>query len=92
MLLQLAAELASARETSKVLEGAKADLLEQVAQWKEHTSKGEAELRELRLTLQQQTAETTATEQAHQEVCVCADWRVQWLMALCVLLCRRWTV
>lgn len=68
VLLQLTAELAKAGEAAQVLEEAKADLLEKVAQWKERVSKGESELRELRFTLQQQMSEKTATQQAHQEV------------------------
>ena len=68
MLLQLTAELAKAGEAAQVLKGAQADLLEQVAQWKERASKGESELRELQFTLQQEVSDKAATQQAHQEV------------------------
>lgn len=52
-----------------MLEGTLADVQEKGAQLTERVSKEEAELRELRLSLQQQESEKAAREQAHQEVC-----------------------
>lgn len=68
MSLQLSAELENARETARLLEVEKRDLLKEVVQWEEQASKGESELKELQLALQQQTAEKAATQQTHQQV------------------------
>jgi len=71
-----------------VLEGTLADVQEKDAQLTERVSKEEAELRELRLSLQRQESEKAAREQAHQEVrAAWTGWMVRWFTSCACPVC-----